>query len=209
MASAGEALRGILLEAAKAQVFELRGNRRHELAGRPDGPVQVLVEVARQGARVERAPSGEHEVHQRAERVEVRARVNPFPGDLFRRHPGHGAQEFAVRGQLIVSDVGGHRLLGHAEVHQAGAAVGPDPYVSGGDITVYQPGRVDGGERTRHIRCDPAHRFPPIRGGLVLPHFDLYTQVSTRDQVHDEPVPSLPLARVEDRHDVGVVQAGE
>ena len=108
------------------------------------------------------------------------------------------------------------RRLGEAEVRQLDLAVPRHEDVRRRDVAVDDADRAPRlrvGEVVRvrqaleDLAQDPGHqrdRHDPALLGLVL---EQRLQVGAMDEVHDDEVGVLALADVEDRHDVGVVQA--
>jgi hypothetical protein len=81
----GEALRGLLREAAKDDGFEVSGHLGHAIPKGHGGRVEVVADDLERGRRVEDALAGQEEVADDAERVEVGAARRGLAAEHLRR----------------------------------------------------------------------------------------------------------------------------
>ena len=148
--------------------------------------------------RGERRPAGEALVQHHAERVQVGSLVHRAAqrARLLRRRVQQRAD--GRLGALV-------RLARrHAEVDQAGPAVGLDHDVVRLDVAVHQPGPVD---RRQRIREFQRQRHDPVGG--QRPVVQQAGQRPTLDEIHHEVRAPVVPSDLVDPHEVGMVHGGQ
>ena len=190
----GGALHRLVAGHRREQVAQRRRQLRRDLGGAVQAGDRGLEGVARE------LPAGGDalEEHQ-AQRVDVGGRSDLLTAHLLRRQVRRGADDHAGGGD--VRGVGEH---GDAEVRQVRAPVGVEQHVAGLDVAVHDAVAVHVGQRVAEGRAegdDVAERertaADAVGEGLAL------------DELHDEVGAVALLADVVDRHQAGVVHAGE
>ena len=140
---------------------------------------------------------GQRVVQHAAERVDVGALVDGPAADLLGRHEVHRPDPAAGRGQPAF----GEGVAREAEVAEVDLVVGAEQDVRGLDVAVDEPRVVRGVQRVGdmgHERRRVLRRERPGGG-------DTLAQIVAVDEPHGDVRPSVALAVVVDRDDVGVL----
>ena len=186
-----------LLQRSANDLVERRRHPGHELRGLGRRGVQVRPQTRLVGLpRVGGLP-GQREVQHASERVDVGAPVDGLAADLLGRHEVHRPDPAAGRGQPAF----GERVAREAEVAEVDLVVGAEQDVGGLDVAVDEPGIVRGVERVGHMGHDRRRVLRRERPGGGDP----LAQIVAVDEPHGDVRPSVALAVVVDRDDVGVL----
>jgi hypothetical protein len=136
----GRAPSRILTEQRHHQVGQRRGQVRHQLPGSGRPALPKLGQIAHRPRRVGIA-SRQQQVRQRAQRIEIAARVERLHVHGFRRHERRRADDPRARSDR-------HQ---RAEVDQLAATLGGAPQVTGAHVAVHHAARVDQRQRRGQV----------------------------------------------------------
>ncbi|CAB4577170.1 unannotated protein [freshwater metagenome] len=173
--------------------------------GRPQaGDVRgVALQTSERGVGVvlpeERHAPGEALVEHEAERVEVRATVEPLAAHLLRRQVLRRAHHDVVVGEVVP---GGLEALGDAEVGEQHPTVGGDEDVPRLDVAVHHARLVRGVECGRDARTDVDGEL----GAQLLLLVEQLAQALAVDELHHDRLAPAVLDRVVHGDDVRVVE---